>query len=332
MERTRIVVFGCGVMGRRAAEALLGKKSLELIGAVDIDERIIGSDLGELLDLGRKVGIPVVHADQAPLREADTVVLTTGSRLRDIEAQINTCIDAGANVVSTCEELAYPWIRNREVAGRIDARARAEAVTVIGTGINPGYLMDTLPLVLTAPCLSVRSVTVTRVMNAATRRLPFQEKVGIGLAPAAFRDAIDRGAITGHVGLRESMQLIAAGLGWSLDCYVEEPPAPVLAKAPTETGLGTVAPGEVIGLSNAAYAREGHTERIRLQFFAYAGIEEEYDEVEIDGERPIRQRIIGGINGDTGTVAVTVHTAARVLDAAPGLKTMIDIPVVTFVQ
>jgi len=332
MKKTRTVVFGCGVMGRRAAEALLGKSSFELIGAVDVNERILGSDLGELLDLGRKIGIPVQRADQAPLGEADTVVLTTGSHLRDIEEQVNACIDAGANVVSTCEELFYPWIRNPKAAGRINARARLRAVTVIGTGINPGYLMDTLPLVLTAPCLSVRSVTVTRMMNAAARRLPFQKKVGIGLAPAAFRDAMDRGAITGHVGLRESMQMIAVGLGWNLDAYAEEPPAPVLAKAPTETGLGTVAAGDVIGLSSVAYASAGHAERIRLLFHAYAGIKDEYDEVVIDGEPPVRQRVTGGINGDTGTVAVTVHTAARVVDAAPGLKTMIDIPLVRFVQ
>lgn len=331
MERKRIVVFGCGVMGRRVAETLLGKRSLELIGAVDVDQGILGRDVGELLDPPRTVGVEVLPAERAPLDGADTVVLTTGSRLAAIEEQINACIDAGANVVSTCEELAYPWIRNAEVARRIDERARAAGVTVIGTGINPGYLMDTLPLVLTAPCLSVRSIAVTRMMNAAARRLPFQKKVGVGLSAAAFRKAIDGGEITGHVGLRESMQMIAATLGWSPEEYVEESPSPVIAREPTETGLGTVAAGDVVGLSSLAYAREGETERIRLAFHAYAGVEEEYDEVVVDGDPPIRQRIAGGVHGDRGTVAVTVNTAARVIDVAPGLKTMAEMPLVTCV-
>ncbi|MFW6223722.1 MAG: dihydrodipicolinate reductase, partial [Spirochaetota bacterium] len=197
------------------------------------------------------------------------------------------------------------------------------------TGINPGYLMDTLPLVLTAPCLSVRSISVTRMMNAAARRLPFQKKVGVGLSAEAFREAIDSGKITGHVGLRESMQMIAATLGWSPEEFVEESPAPVIAREPTETGLGTVAPGDVVGLTSIVHAREGETERIRLMFHAYAGVEEEYDEVVIDGEPSIRQRIAGGVHGDRGTVAVTVNTAARVVDVAPGLKTMAEIPLVT---
>ncbi len=316
-------------MGRKVAETLMEKRSMELIGAVDVDQSILGLDVGELLAPERTTGVSVQTADTAPLDRADTVVLTTGSSLSAIEDQINACIDAGANVVSTCEELAYPWIRNAEVAQRIDERARAAGVTVIGTGINPGYLMDTLPLVLTAPCLSVRSISVTRMMNAAARRLPFQKKVGVGLSAEAFREAIDSGKITGHVGLRESMQMIAATLGWSPEEFVEESPAPVIAREPTETGLGTVAPGDVVGLTSIAHAREGETERIRLMFHAYAGVEEEYDEVVIDGEPSIRQRIAGGVHGDRGTVAVTVNTAARVVDVAPGLKTMAEIPLVT---
>ncbi len=330
MERKRIVVFGCGVMGRRVVETLLAKRSMELIGAVDVDEKLLSRDVGELLDPPGNVGVEVLPAEQAPLGDADTVVLTTGSRLAAIEDQINTCIDAGANVVSTCEELSYPWYRNAEVARRIDERARAAGVTVIGTGINPGYLMDSLPLVLTAPCLSVQSITVTRMMNAAARRLPFQKKVGVGLSQEEFRQAIDSGAITGHVGLEESMQMIAATLGWDLDAFVEEPPAPVIAQGPTETGMGTVAAGDVIGLSSIAHAREGETERIRLAFHAYAGVEEEYDEILVDGRPSIRQRIAGGVHGDLGTVAVTVNTVGRVGEVAPGLKTMAEIPLVVF--
>lgn len=263
---------------------------------------------------------------EAPLATADCVILTTGSRLAAIEEQINTCIDAGANVVSTCEELAYPLLRNRSVAERIDRRARERNVTVVGTGINPGFLMDTLPVVLTAPCLSVEKITVTRMMNSARRRLPFQKKIGTGLSPQEFHRRIEAGDITGHVGLRESMQMIAGALGWELDEYVEEPPQAVRAERETQTGFGPVAAGDVIGLSSVSYARGGGGERIRLAFHAHAAVAEEYDEVVIDGTPSLRERIHGGVQGDIGTVAVTVNTAARAVAAPPGLRTMVELP------
>jgi 4-hydroxy-tetrahydrodipicolinate reductase len=322
----RIVVYGCGVMGRRVATALLEKRTLELAGAVDIDEALLGRDIGELLEPARRTGVVVTPPRQAPLSGAECVVLTTGSRLAAIEDQIAACIDAGANVVSTCEELAYPWNRNREIAARIDRRARERGVTVVGTGINPGFLMDALPVVLTAPCLSVEKITVTRMMNSARRRLPFQKKVGTGLTPEEFRRKIESGAITGHVGLVESMQLIAAALGWELDAYTEDPPEPVVAEAPVETGFGTVEAGRVIGLVSRSRALHGGVERIRLSFTAHAAVDEEYDEVVIDGVPPIRERIDGGVHGDIGTVAVTVNTAARAVAAPPGLLTMAQLP------
>ena len=321
-----VAVFGCGVMGLRVADTVLGKRGMELVAAVDAKEALLGRDIGDRLDPARNTGVVVQPAAEAPLAEADCVFLTTGSRLADIEDQINSCIDAGANVVSTCEELAYPWIRNPEIAARIDGRARERGVTVVGTGINPGYLMDTLPVMLTAPCLSLEKITVTRLMNSARRRVPFQKKVGTGLSPEEFRNRIDAGLITGHVGLRESMQMIGAALGWQLDEFAEAPPEPVIARTPTETGLGTVVAGDVIGLSSTGRARGGGVERIRLEFHAYAGVPEEYDEVIIDGTPPIRQRIHGGVHGDIGTVALTVNTAARAVTAPAGLRVMVELP------
>jgi 4-hydroxy-tetrahydrodipicolinate reductase len=313
-------------MGRRVVAALLDKGSMELVGAVDIDDSLVGRDIGDVLEPARRSEVIVRRPEEVELDAVDCVVLTTGSRLAAIEGQIGACVDAGANVVSTCEELAYPWIRNREVAERIDRRAREHGVTVVGTGINPGFLMDTLPVMLTAPCLSVEKITVTRMMNSARRRLPFQKKVGTALTPEEFRERIDSGAITGHVGLRESMQMIASALGWELDEYTEDPPEPVIAGGPTETGFGTVATGDVIGLSSTSRARGGGAERIRLSFNAHAAVDEEYDEVLIEGVPSVRERIYGGVHGDIGTVAVTINTAARAVAAAPGLLTMVELP------
>jgi 4-hydroxy-tetrahydrodipicolinate reductase len=318
-------------MGRKVAEAVLEKERLELAGTIDIDETMVGADPGDFLEPARRTELEVQTPEEAAgsagvLDGADCVVLTTGSHLAGIEGQIVQCIEAGANVVSTCEELSYPWLRAREIASRVDQKARERGVTVVGTGINPGYLMDTLPVMLTAPCLSVEKVTVIRMMNSARRRIPFQTKVGTGLTPTEFRERIDSGVITGHVGLVESMQMIASGLGWELEDYAEEPPSPVIAETDTETGVGMVRAGDVIGLSSRAHARGGGVERIRLEFHAYAGADDEYDEVSIDGIPPIRQRIHGGVHGDIGTVAVTVNTVPHAVEAPAGLRTMIELP------
>jgi 4-hydroxy-tetrahydrodipicolinate reductase len=235
-------------------------------------------------------------------------------------------LNAGLNVISTSEELSYPWKRHPGIAKNIDKLAKEKGVTVVGTGINPGYLMDTLPLMLTAPCLDVKSVRVTRMMNSAKRRIPFQEKVGTGLTQEEFREKIEDKSITGHVGLLESLYMIAEGLGWELDGALELPPEPVIDENEIETGLGAVKPGNVIGLKSVAYGQIKSKEVIRLEFCANAAVDEEYDEVIIEGEPSIHQKVIGGIHGDIGTVAVTINAIPRVIEAPAGLLLMKDLP------
>jgi 4-hydroxy-tetrahydrodipicolinate reductase len=230
------------------------------------------------------------------------------------------------NVISTCEELSFPWKRSPDLANKIDALAKEKGVTVVGTGINPGYLMDTLPLVLTAPCLRVDSIKVTRMMNSAKRRIPFQKKVGTGMTKAEFAEKIENKIITGHVGLLESINMIASGLGWELDETLELPPEPVTANKEIKTGLGTVKPGDVIGLTSIAVARKAGKKVITLEFNANANVDEEYDEIIIEGVPAIREKIIGGVHGDIGTVAVTVNTIPRAVEAPAGIKVMKDLP------
>lgn len=326
--RTNVIIYGCGVMGLRVAEAILQKKSFAIVGAIDIDPNLVGQDLGSLLDGDHTLGIPVQND---PLElfnavDADAVVLTTLSHLKEVFPQIDQCIQADLNVVSTCEELSYPWDREPDLARKINDHAKDKGVTVVGTGINPGYLMDTLPLILTAPCLEVHSIKVTRMMDSSKRRIPFQKKIGTGLSIEAFRDKIDNKIITGHVGLLESINMVADGLGWKLDDSVELPPEPVIADKDTETGLGMVKPGDVLGLISLAYATMGGKKVITLEFNANAGVDKEYDEVVIEGIPNVHERIIGGIHGDIGTVAVTVNTIPRAVQSEPGLILMKDLP------
>jgi len=331
MKKINVILYGCGVMGRKVAEAVLNKNSLQIVGALDIDDQIVGKDLGEILENPEPMGIKIEKDPEALLdrTNAQAVVLTTTSHLKGVRPQIEQCLKHKLNVISTCEELSYPWNRYPELTREIHEMAVANGVTVIGTGINPGYLMDTLPLVLTAPCLSVDSVRVTRMMDSSKRRIPFQKKVGTGMTQREFREKIDQKIITGHVGLLESIHMIASGLDWELDEATELPPQPVITDREIETGLGTVKPGDVIGLTSIAYAKRDGKEVITLEFNANADVDEEYDEVVIHGIPKIHERILGGVHGDVGTVAVTVNTIPKAVEALPGVKTMKDIPPVS---
>lgn len=328
MEQKKIVIFGCGVMGCKVAEALSTKKSFAIVGAIDIDPELVGKDLGMILVDKKPLGIIIQNnpAQVFETVEADAVVLATTSLLKEVFPQINQCIQAGLDVISTCEELSYPLKREPELALEIDRLAKEHGVTVVGTGINPGFLMDTLPLILTAPCLDVHAVKVIRMMDSSRRRVPFQKKIGTGLSLDEFRDKIDNKLITGHVGLLESIHMIADGLGWILDEAVELPPEPVIADREVETGLGKVKLGDAIGLVSIAYAKIGDKKVITLEFNANAGVVEEYDEIIIEGVPSIRERISGGVHGDIGTVAVTINTIRRTIESKAGLMLMKDLP------
>ncbi|MFQ6108015.1 MAG: dihydrodipicolinate reductase [Candidatus Aminicenantales bacterium] len=328
MKRINVIIYGCGVMGRQIAQALDRKESMEVVGALDIDPQLTGKDLGELFDQPREMGVTIQSQPGRVFSrvEAQAVVLTTRSHLRNVFPQIKESVSAGLNVISTCEELSYPWVRHPELSRDIDHLAKEKGVTVTGTGINPGFLMDTLPLILTAPCLKIHSIRVTRMMDSSKRRIPFQKKIGTGLTMKAFQQKIQNKEITGHVGLLESVHMIAAGLGWEPIEAEELPPVPVIDEEEVETGLGAVSPGDVIGLTSVAYGKKDDREVITLKFSANAGVDEESDEILIEGEPRIHQRIIGGVHGDIGTVAVTVNTIPKVVEASPGLMLMKDLP------
>jgi len=328
LNEVKIILYGIGAMGKLIAKTLLTKKGVRIVGVVDVAEGVIGKDLGEVIGLEKPLGVIVQNPDLVtPKLKADLVIHATTSLLKDTYPQIKRCIEAGMDVISTCEELSYPYYKHPSLAEAIDALARSRSVTVLGTGINPGYLMDTLPITLTGPCQVVRRIEVKRVMNSAKRRIPYQHKIGTGLSPEVFKDKLKTGEISGHVGLQESVAMIASVLGWKLNCIEETTPEPVVATAEVETPLGIVKPGQVIGLRNMARGIRNGVDVIVLEFISYAGAVEEYDAVSIDGEPRIEQRITGGVHGDIGTVGMVINAIPKVLKAKPGLVTMKDLPV-----
>jgi 4-hydroxy-tetrahydrodipicolinate reductase len=253
------------------------------------------------------------------------VVHTTISFLDRVEEQLTTIMGAGAHIVSSTEDLFYPVQRGPEFCNRIDAAAKRHNVAVVGTGVNPGFAMDLLPLCLTGVCTDVERLTVTRVVDAGKRRLPFQRKVGAGITRQEFEQKLATGQF-GHIGLRESALAVMATLNWPVDA-IDESIEPVIAEPELKTDFLTVPAGRVAGLHQLMRVTSEGAERLTFDLWMCVGAEDPRDTVDIAGLPPISMRIDGGIFGDTATVAALVNTVPKVIGAAPGLRTMMDLPV-----
>ena len=326
MNDVEVVLVGLGALGRQLAKFALQKEGLRVVGASDLTGD--GKDLGEFLGLGRHVGVSVTKDlnELLSATEADLVIQATSSYLRDTYPQVMACVEAGLNVVSTCEELSFPYHKYPELSDRIDAAAKENAVTVLGTGINPGYLMDTLPIVLSAPCTSLRRIRITRMMYSGNRRSSFQKKIGTGLTQQEFEKLIADHQITGHVGLVESVAMLSAATGLLVDEIKELPPEGVISEVDVKTTYTEVRKGHIAGLRSVAVGTRNGKNVITLEFVSNANVRRPYDEIEIDGEPSIKQRIRGGVHGDQGTIGMVFNAIPKVLNAAPGLVTTIDLP------
>lgn len=329
MEEAKTVLYGVGAVGSLIAKCLLEREGVKLVGAIDIAKEKAGKDLGDVLGLGKSLGLAVSNDVDAVLSETrpHVVVHATSSQFKKVFPQLTDIVEHGINVVSTCEELSYPYRAEPHLAKQLDALAKETQATVLGTGINPGFLMDTLVIALTAVCQKIDKIRASRVMNAATRRVPFQRKIGAGLSIGAFRQAIERGLITGHVGLEQSMAMIGAALAWNLENIGVDQVEPVVAEKAVRSEAVEVKAGHVAGLRQVGRGYRGGREVIMLDFQAYIGAKEEYDSIQIEGVPPVNQKITPCVHGDLGTVAMVVNSIPKVINAQPGLVTMRDLPV-----
>ncbi|UCH57171.1 MAG: hypothetical protein JSV18_07520 [Candidatus Bathyarchaeota archaeon] len=329
MENIKVVSYGIGVIGRRLANHLLTKRGVEIVGAVDINPAIVGKDLGEVLGQ-EKLGVVISNDADGVISSTrpDIVCHTTMSYLRQTFDQFTQILSHGVNVVSTCEEASYPYA-TEEGAGyaeRLDRLSKEKGATILGTGINPGFLMDTLPIVLTGVCTRVDDVYVTRQMDAATRRIPFQKKIGAGLTVEEFEGKISRHEITGHVGLEQSIKMVADAVGWELDEIRVDPVESVVLDKDVASDAIKVPKGCNAGSKQMAYGIKKGRALITMDFRAYIGAAEEFDSVVIRGEPPINERISPCVHGDFGTIAITANMIPHVINAEPGFKTMKDLP------
>ncbi|MFW9779341.1 MAG: dihydrodipicolinate reductase [Candidatus Heimdallarchaeota archaeon] len=329
----RVIHVGLGPMGRLIAKLIIERPNLILVGAVDIAPGLVGRSLQDILAVSADPEVIVRSSlsEALEIGEIDIVVITTASALPQVAPLIQESVLAQCNVISICEELAFPYRRYPDLSRQLSELAVTKGVTITGTGINPGYLMDVLPIVLAAPCQRVDKISVTRMMNSGRRRTPFQRKIGTGLSTTEFDKKIRDHIITGHVGLEESIRLIASAMGIECDDVLEYPPEAITATSEFTTSYGELVPeGYVCGLRSRATAKYNGREFINLEFVAYAGDHEEYDAVVIEGLPRIDQKIMGGVHGDLGTAAMVANLIPRVVNAAPGIHTMKDLPIPSY--
>lgn len=326
----RVMHFGLGPIGAAVVRQVAVRKGFKIVGGVDIDPLKAGRDLGEVVELGRPLRIRVSDDPKQAMKavKPDVVVLCTSSSMKKVLPQIETILKSKLPIVSTTEELSYPSKANMRYARAVHQLARRSKVAVLGTGVNPGFVMDALPITLTGVCERVDAVRVDRIQDARVRRLPFQQKIGAGLTREQFQKKVGDGSVR-HVGLTESVSMIADALGWKLDRITDDI-QPKIATGTVASEFLAVDAGYVCGIVQDGIGYRNGTPVITLHMEAYLGAPESYDAVEISGSPVIRSRIAGGVHGDVATASIVVNSLPKILEAPPGLHTMRDMPIPSF--
>ncbi|MEL7835211.1 hypothetical protein [Fodinibius sp. Rm-B-1B1-1] len=318
----KVVQLGLGPIGQRLTRYLSEREGIQIVGGIDPDPQKTGKDLGKWADI-QEMNITVSPNLDSCLSvdDADVAVISTVSSLKKLEAQVKEVADCGLDIVSTCEELSHPWQTQPELARRIDDYCKQQGVSCVGTGVNPGFLMDFLPSVLTSVCRKVEHIKVKRMQDARPRRKPFRDKIGAGLTEEEFNEKRDT---IRHVGLPESVYMIADAMNWELT-DMSETLEPIQADKSIQTESGTVKRGDVAGVRQVARGYQDDQEVITLIFEAAVGIEHSHDSIYITGDPAFTSTVEGGVNGDIATSAIIVNTTQAISRATPGLKTMLDI-------
>jgi hypothetical protein len=321
----KVAQFGLGPIGIACLRLLAKKSWVEVVGGIDIRPELIGSRLSEVVS-DASFGDARVYESFAALCaecDVDVVVHTAGSKAVVSFQQIRPMLEKGIAVVSSCEELLYPALRAPNETQEIDALCRVTGGRVLGTGVNPGFVLDVLPICLTGVCATVRGVYGERVVDASTRRQPLQKKVGSGMDPEVFRELAAAGQ-AGHAGFKESLALLGNALGWELG-PISEVINPVIAEKAITTEYFSIQPGETAGLHQIVEAETAEGFKIHLDLKMYLAAENPHDTIRLDAEPPIEVTVKNGVAGDLATVAALVNAIPSLMDSAPGVRLMTDL-------
>jgi len=324
-KKIRTIQYGIGPIGASIVKLLREKESVDIVGAIDSDPAKIGKDLAEIVGAtDGPWGVRVSGDAKGVLgQSADIVMHTTSSSLPKVMDQLLACLDVGSCVVSTCEELSYPYRTHPELAAKLDNAAKESGVALVGTGVNPGFVMDKLVITLAAVSQRVDHVRALRVVDASKRRLPLQKKIGAGMTVDEFRAKVKEGTIK-HVGLPESVAMVADSLGLRVD-EITETIEPKVATDRIQTEFLTVEPGQAAGVHQIARGISEGQELIFMELQMYVGAKDPADTVELQGHPNISLVIPGGSHGDIATASVAVNSIPAILEAQSGLRTSRDL-------
>lgn len=329
----KVLQIGFGPLGIQIAKFIANKSTIKTVAVVDIDLDLykrkineISSELDDNISISNSINEALQYISEKP----DIAIITTVSSLEKLIPQIEEIAKFGIPVVSTCEELSYPWVLQPELSKQLDDICKKYNISSLGTGVNPGFLMDYLPSVMSSVCKDIDHINVERVQDATQRRTPFQQKIGAGLALNAFK-AKELEGILRHVGLKESVYLLANSIGLSLD-NVTESLDPVIAEKDVSSVAIKVKKGDARGVEQIAHGYVNGICKIKMHFKAAIGEERSYDKITIKGIPSFFSEIDGGVNGDIATCAITINSIKSILKAKPGLHTMADIAVPGYIH
>jgi 4-hydroxy-tetrahydrodipicolinate reductase len=332
MKQIRVLQWGLGAMGSGMARLILDKPGLQIVAAVDNRKEYAGKDLGEVLKLDRQLGVTVTGNPDEVLdkQKVDIVVIATTSWLTEQVSDLRKIITAGINCVSIAEEMADAYAQNPELAEELDELCKKHNVTVLGTGVNPGFVLDLLVVVLTGGNHSVERIEASRVNDLSPYGPTVMKSQGVGITPAAFKAGVEDGSIVGHVGFPESIHMISDALGLGVD-HIVQTREPIISNVYRETPHVKVQPGMVAGCAHIGVGYHGDKEVVRLihpqQIHPQMEGQETGDYIHIYGKPEIHLAIKPEIAGGIATMGLAVNMIPRVFASTPGLKRMIDLPV-----
>ncbi len=334
MEDVKVILWGLGAMGGgMARDIVLNKKGIKIVGAIAQNPSKFGKDLGEVLGIDRKLGVSVsANPDEVLKIPADIVLLSTTSFTKEVMPQLKKIIEAKKNIITIAEQMAAPAAAEPELAKEIDRLAKAHGVTVLGTGVNPGFVLDTLIVTLSSACQVVNKIWAARINDLSPFGPTVMKTQGVGTSVAEFHEGVADGRIVGHIGFQESIHLIAQSIGWTLD-KIEETREPIVTEVFRETPYVKVKAGDVAGCRHVARGYMGGREVITLehpqQIHPHLGQVKTGDYIQIEGTPSLKWSDESEIPGGIGTMATAVNMIPQVINAAPGLCNMLDLPVIS---
>ncbi|RKX88088.1 MAG: hypothetical protein DRP59_12525 [Spirochaetes bacterium] len=334
MNKVRVVIWGFGAMGSGMAKMLLSKKGFEITGVCDTRPDRTGKSIFDLTGMERGTHPEVIvekDIEKAVAHSADIALLATDSFTAKAFNKIIFLVEKGLNVITTAEEMAYPRASEPELSRKIDDAAKRQGVSVLGTGINPGLIMDLLVVLMSGACIDVEHIEAKRVNSLSPFGPAVMEEQGVGLNPSVFEEGVKNGTLSGHVGFNESVRMIADALGWRLDGKVQQAMRPIVSHVPRKTEYASIKTGDVAGCDmrgSGVVDGENKIEMIHPQQIEPqdAGIETG-DYITIKGTPDIHLSIKPEVPGGIGTIAMCVNMIPQVINTSPGLKTMLDLPV-----